>query len=157
MGLKDNRLGDNKLSDVSSATPISLDTSTEKSISASVSSVRIDGRVNSIDKRGTALDIDVYFEWGEQGQGFTNTTTATQLTNTGLFTFDATGVNTSKTYEYRAIAEYAYVTVRGNTKTFSPVNPVKYTRQTTDTFTISKVSKYNRTDTNTVSLEVQTT
>lgn len=156
MGLKDNRLGDNKLSDVSSATPVSLDVSTEKSISASISSVRLDGRVKSIDKRGSSLDVNVFFEWGEQGQGFNNTTPVTQLANTGLVTFETSGVDTSETYEYRAIAEYAYVTVRGNTKTFSPVNPVKYTRQTADTFTIDKVSKYNRTDTDTVSLEVQT-
>lgn len=66
-----------------------------------------------------SANADVYFEWGETGSGFPNTTPGTNLSSTGFFGETITGLEEDRGYQYRAVATNAEgSTERGGTETF---------------------------------------
>jgi hypothetical protein len=79
---------------------------------------------------GGAPSVDVHFEWGEEGTGMTNTTTAQNLTYTQAVSQNLSGLSLGTTYEFRVAATNATGTVYGDTLTFklsavpnAPTNP----------------------------------
>ncbi len=80
--------------------------------------------------------VDVWFEWGEVGTGFPNSTTAQTFTDTGSHAFDETLINLSEDteYEYRAHGDRdnGADTSQGDVVTFwtepeSPASPTNLT------------------------------
>lgn len=156
MGLNSGNIREGGLEDVQTATPIQLEVNTNSVIPVDVSTVRLNGTLVEIDKRGSSLDVDLFFEFGSLEQGLVTTTNTNQLSSANTFNIDAEGIDTSKELQYRVVAKYAYVTDVGKTDTFSPSNPAKYTRTTTDSFTVDTVSRYSRSTGSSVSFEVTT-
>ncbi|WP_049971642.1 hypothetical protein [Haladaptatus cibarius] len=65
-------------------------------------------------------DADVWFEWGEVGDGFPNDTELRVVDYSGeQFTGNPVGEVSGVTYEYRAVAFNAYGRTEGATRTFS--------------------------------------
>jgi hypothetical protein len=54
---------------------------------------------------GSDSSADVFFEWGQQGDGFPNQTAKNAKTTTGVFTHTESGLSDGTGYEYRAVAE----------------------------------------------------
>ena len=53
---------------------------------------------------GTASTADVWFEWGEMGEGLSNVTDTLQLSETSTFDEELTGLTSETEYEFRAHA-----------------------------------------------------
>lgn len=64
-------------------------------------------------------DADVSFDWGVQGNNLPNNIDAGTLVTTGNFDADLTGLSSSTTYEFRAVAESEGVSAEGDILTFT--------------------------------------
>ncbi len=81
-------------------------------------SARLNG---NLDDLGTAITVDVSFEWGTtSGAPYDNETPSQALTAPGAFDFDLTGLDPGKTYYFRAKADGGdHGTGYGAEKTFA--------------------------------------
>lgn len=91
--------------------------STEEATNITTDSATLNGNLDSISD--DTSDVDVYFEWGEQGTGLTETTNVQNLTTTGSFSEDITGLSDETIYEFRAVGYDGTEQVYGDTLTFS--------------------------------------
>ena len=70
---------------------------------------------------GDSTEVDVFFEWREQGAGSWTTTTKNERTATGTFSQGITSLSSNTDYEFRAVVEYTNngtQRVEGSTLTF---------------------------------------
>lgn len=58
-----------------------------------------------VTKMQGVLSLDVYFEWGEEGQGLPQSTLPQTITAPQTFSEDVNQLNRGTTYEFRAVAE----------------------------------------------------
>lgn len=95
-----------------------VDVSTLAPTDVSVDEARFNGSVEF-----AALDVDVWFEWGEVGAGFPNTTPTQSSVGQGNFDELVTGLDANTEYEYRAHADgdTGTATDTGGVMTFTTV------------------------------------
>lgn len=97
-------------------TTADIDVSTEGSTDTTSTSMTFVGTVDPYNKGG---NVDVSFEWGEQGNGLPNEVDAGFVSGSPPLQFSENvgGLAPAQTYEYRAKAKFGGVTVRGSINT----------------------------------------
>lgn len=63
--------------------------------------------------------VDVWFEWGQTGNGFPNSTATQTLTSPQSFSQFVSGLSASTEYQYRAHAQASSITAQGTSTTFT--------------------------------------
>ncbi len=83
--------------------PVAVQTNSATSVTED--SARLNGTLTSI---GEQSEVDVYFNYREQGEPYWITTTPETLTETGTFNFDLADLTGGTTYEFQAVVEWDY-------------------------------------------------
>ena len=120
IGLSDNEQGhgllDAEAAVLGEPSEPGLSVSTNSATGVGETAATLNGSLNDL---GDANSADVYFEWGEVGSGFPNSTTPETLTSTGSFSETISELSGGTDYEFRAVAETADDADTGSTQSFT--------------------------------------
>ena len=94
----------------------SLSVETRDASDVDESSATLNGELTELEGHD---EVTVYFEWGESGEGLTNTTEEQTLDSTGEFDDEVTDLDSGTVYEYRAVAEAGDDSDTGDTLPFT--------------------------------------
>ena len=109
--------------------PDELAVETEDATDVNESTATLNGELTEM---GDHEEVDVFFEWREVGQVAWNPTEVQILTEVGSFDEEIAGLETSKEYEFRTVAQASDFRVIGTTLSFRKLAPDELTVETED-------------------------